>query len=252
MTGQIDFASALLDPAAAVPRGLIGPDGAPAGKRFAVYRNNVAVGLSDALEAAFPVLRALVGDDFFRAMAGVFLRAHPPETPLMMFYGAAMPAFLGRFAPARHLPYLPDIARLELALRESYHAADATPLAPEALTGLPPERLMQARLVLAPALRLIRSPYPVAGIWLAHQGAEAPKPQMRAEDALIARPGFDPTVTCLPPGGGAFIRALQAGKPLGAAIVLAETEFTVFNLTDVLGLLIQNGGLIDIKHEVLA
>ncbi|MFT7145371.1 MAG: hypothetical protein ACJASZ_000237, partial [Yoonia sp.] len=154
---QAAFQAAILDPAAAVPDGVINPDGAPAKKRFDVYRNNVAVSLSDALEAAFPVVRKLVGDDFFRAMAGVYLRKHPPKSPLMMFYGDAMPQFLERFSPAKSIPYLPDIARLELALCHAYHAADATPVDAQALAALTPEALMGAKLRIAPATQTVTS-----------------------------------------------------------------------------------------------
>ena len=37
--------------------------GAPDARRFAVYRNNVAVGLIGALEARYPVSRRIAGDD---------------------------------------------------------------------------------------------------------------------------------------------------------------------------------------------
>ncbi|MBC58633.1 MAG: DUF2063 domain-containing protein [Confluentimicrobium sp.] len=248
---QHDFTTALLNPAAPVPHGLTGPAGRPAGKRFDVYRNNVAVSLTEALKTAFPVLRALVGDAFFEAMAGVFLRDNPPESPLMMHYGAQMPGFLAGFAPVRHLAYLPDIARLELALRESYHAKDATPVAPEVLMALPPDRLMQARLRLAPALRLLHAPFPVASIWLAHRQADAPKPAMRPEAALITRPGFDPVVSALPPGGGAFVAGLLSGQPLATALAMAEAETPDFDLTETLGLLISGQAIIAIEEKVL-
>ena len=83
------FARALLDPEAEVPWGLTDPEGRPAPKRFSVYRNNVASSLTRALEAAFPTVRKLVGDEFFAAMAGVFLRAHPPQSRMLMLYGDA-------------------------------------------------------------------------------------------------------------------------------------------------------------------
>ncbi len=37
---QREFAAALLDPARPTPPGVVGPDGDPSHKRFAVYRNN--------------------------------------------------------------------------------------------------------------------------------------------------------------------------------------------------------------------
>ena len=159
---QAEFIAGVLDPARAAPEGLTDADGAPAAKRFDVYRNNVAVSLTEALKSAFPALLSLVGDEFYTAMAGVYLRAHPPQSPLMMFYGADMPAFLDGFAPVGHLPYLADIARLELALRTAYHAPDATPLDAQAIA---PEALMTHPVTLAPAVQLIRSRFPLLSIY---------------------------------------------------------------------------------------
>ena len=133
---QSAFAQALLDPDAAVPEGVVGPDGRPDAKRFAVYRNNVASSLTRALEAAFPVVQKLVGTEFFGAMAQIYLRAHPPLDRRLMLYGQSFPAFLEGFPPVAQLGYLPDVARLEQAMRESYHAADSMPIAPDALAQL--------------------------------------------------------------------------------------------------------------------
>lgn len=246
---QAQFTAAMLDARAPVPEGLCDPAGRPAGRRFSVYRNNMAVSLTEALRQGFPVLRALVGDAFFTAMAGVFLRAHPPADPRMMHYGAAMPGFLAGFAPVAHLPYLPDIARLELALRASYHAADARPADPAPLAALPPEALMQVRLGLAPALRLVRSAHPVASIWAAHQPGGPARPGTGPEDALITRPGFDPVVTALPAGGGGFIVALLAGASLGEAHEAAETDGHNFNLLAALQTLLEGQAIVQIRVE---
>lgn len=214
MTGQAGFAAALLDPGLPVPAGLCGPGGAPVGRRFDVYRNTVAGGLTRALEAGFPAVRALVGAEFFAAMAGVFLRAHPPRDRVLMLYGADFPGFLAGFGPVAHLGYLADVARLEQALRESYHAADHVPAR---LEGVAPERLLKMRLRLAPSVRLVRSGWPVAQVRAAALG-QGPAPEMRAEDVVVLRLGFDPEVRVLPPGGGAFLAALGKGARLEAAI----------------------------------
>jgi len=246
---QAQFTEALLDPERTVPAGLTDPQGHPAGKRFDVYRNNVVASLTEGLETAFPVIRALLGEEFFRGMAGVYLRQHPPASPLMMFFGTEMPAFLEGFAPVQDLGYLPDVARLELALRHSYHATDAAPVDPAALQAMPPDRLMQVRLVLAPALRVVRSDWPIVTIWQMHQPGGGPSPQMRAEDALLTRPEFDPRVSLLPPGGSAFIAALQRGETFAAALGAAEAEFHNFDLSAVLGLLLQGGAITAAVHE---
>lgn len=240
---QASFKSAVLDPQATVPDGLVNPDGTPAKKRFDVYRNNVAVSLSDALESAFPVVRKLVGDEFFRAMAGVYLRKHPPKTPMMMFYGAAMPQFLRRFDPAKAIGYLPDIASLELALRHAYHAADATPVDAQALAALAPDALMGVRLRIAPATETVTSDYPIHAIYRANTEANAPKPVMQAEAVLITRPGFDPEFHHINAAAATCINALKDGKSLGQA--LASSDDT-HDLGAVLGLLLAQRAVTEI------
>lgn len=249
MTTQSAFRAAMLTPDAAVPPGLVDPQGRPAARRFAVYRNNVAVSLTEALEVTFPVLRELVGCEFFTAMAGVFLRAHPPASPILSSYGADMGEFLETFDPVAHLPYLPDIARLEHALCAAYHEADAAPVTHERLAALDPIAFLAARVTLAPSLRLIRSDWPVAAIWRAHAEGGPPPGERSAqapEEVLITRPAFDPHVHTLPAEGGAFVAVLQTGAPLSDA---AEAAPPGFDLAATLSLLLSEGAIIDIDTD---
>ncbi|MCO4846634.1 MAG: putative DNA-binding domain-containing protein [Yoonia sp.] len=237
---QTEFRKGLLDPTMPAPVGLLNPDGTQATKRFDVYRNNVAVSLSDALESAFPIIRRLVGDKFFRAMAGVYLRKHPPTSPLMMFYGDLMPKFLRRFDPAKSLPYLPDMAKLELAMRHAYHAADADPIDAAALGALAPDKLMGAQLTLAPATTVIVSQYPIYSIYRANTVPDAPKAVMQPESLVITRPAFDPIQHRISPASAACITALDKGIPLGVAMSAAGRDF---DLGATLGLLLGQGAV---------
>lgn len=241
------FRRALLDPKAPRPEGLADGQGRDAGRRFDVYRNNVAVSLSEALETAFPTVAKLVGAQNFKLLAASYVRQHPPTSPLMMFYGQEMPAFLGAFEPTASIGYLPDIARLELALRHSYHAADAQPLDPSVLQSTAPEALMASVVTLAPATRLIRSKWPVHAIWAYNTLPGAPKPTMAAQDTLILRADLDPKPNLLPPGAGAFVQSLLDGHPFGAAIETAAAEDAAFDLSAMLALLITNNALIALK-----
>ncbi|MEM9716657.1 MAG: DNA-binding domain-containing protein [Pseudomonadota bacterium] len=246
MTSQTDFTTALLDAAQTVPLGLVNPDGSPAAKRFDVYRNNVAASLTEALEVGFPVIHKLLGDDNFKGIAGMFLRAHPPSSPVLMFYGAEFPAFLEGLEPLKHLPYLSDVARLELALRQSYHAADATPFDPSILETLPEDALMQSQFRFAPAVRLIRSRYPIHGIWEMNMVPGTPKPGPTGENILISRPEFDPIMTKLIPGGGMFVDRLAAGLSFGEALQATLEKLPDFNLSAVLVQLIEAAAITDI------
>ena len=181
------FAAALADPAAPIPHFTLGRSGVPDGKRFAVYRNNVAVGLIGALEARFPVTRRLMGDEFFRAMARAFVFAHKPPTPLIIHYGRDFPGFVEAFAPARDIPYLGEVARLEDAWVEAYHAAEASPLTLNDLASVAPEKLEGLTFVFHPAARLLSFDHPAASIWAAHQGEASP----RGPDRMARRAGAD-------------------------------------------------------------
>src|ERR1700733_12114302 len=94
------FAAALGEPSAPPPATTHGRMGGPDTRRFAIYRNNVAVGLIGALEARYPVSRRIAGDDLFRAMARAFVRAHKPRSPVMIAYGAEFPEFVAAYLAA--------------------------------------------------------------------------------------------------------------------------------------------------------
>ncbi len=248
---QNDFIAALFDADQATPSGLCNPQGTAAIKRFSVYRNNVAASLTEALEATFPTVQKLLGADFFKAMAGVFWRQHPPNSPVLMRYGSEMPGFLAGFGPVSHLGYLPDIARIELGLTQSYHAADVAPIKVEILQKIAPDDLLSAQIRLAPAVYLIRSKWPAGAIYHANNDSSAPKPVMQPEDVLISRLEFDPVVTVLPDGAGAFVEALMQGQNMGEAVKMADRKSSKFELTQVLGLLLSTGSIIEIIERDL-
>ncbi|MGO9675283.1 MAG: DUF2063 domain-containing protein [Methylocella sp.] len=240
---QNAFAAALLDPGLAPPHGVISHTSQAPVKRFAVYRNNVMVSLIDALEARFPAAKRIVGEDFFRASARVFARAHPPRSPLMMTYGDEFPDFLETFEPAAEIVYLADVARIEAARTRAYHAADAAPLQPSDLAGVEAADLAELRFELHPSLEIIASAFPVATIWAMNAG-EAPLAAIedwRGEDALVLRPVFEVEVRRLPAGAAAFLQSLKAGDPLGEAAGIALASNSDFDLAINLAALVSAG-----------
>lgn len=212
---QTHIAAALLDPALPPPAGL-------AERRFAVYRNNVMVGLCDALAASFPTVAALVGNEFFRAIAGGFVRAAPPATPVLHEYGDGFAAFLQRHGAIGDLPYLPDVARLDWACLRAYHAADAAPVGIDSLSAVPEDALDRLRMVLHPSLALVTSDWPVAAIWRAHQtddpAAALAELPAGGETALVIRPHLNVAVHAVSGAARDFVAALAAGQALGTAL----------------------------------
>lgn len=244
---QREFAAALLDPELPVPPDLVGPDGAPSPRRFAVYRNNVVAGLIEALKAAFPAVCRIVGAEFFRAMARAYVVLDPPGSPILLRYGEGLPEFIDGFEPAATLPYLGDVARVERAWTEAYHAPEAPPLDPTALASVAPERVPEIRLLFHPSARLVRSRFPAITIWRMNIGDGVPAPVdlgAGGEDALIARPMAEVEVRSLPEGGAAFVQALADGSSVLAAAEAAIRADSHFDLTANLAGLIRSGALI--------
>ena len=233
------FVEALLDPAQDIPKGLTSTSGSSQ-KRFAVYRNNVAVSLTEALETAFPRLRILLGNEFFTAMAGVYLRAHPPASPLLAEFGSFMPAFLEGFAPVARYPYLADVARIEIALRESYHAADSRSIPLDGIATLPPAELPAVKFSIAPSMRMVRSQYPIYTIWSrSRQGGKLT--ESAAQSVIISRFRFDPEVDLLPQGADIFLEAATQGKRMSEAVAMAFGSFPDFSLDKTLALILRRG-----------
>jgi len=88
---QRDFAGAVLDREAAVPAPLSCKAGGVQCRRFGVYRNNVYASLIEVLTGRFPVFARLVGDEFFRAMARVYIEREPPRSAVLLRYGVRLP-----------------------------------------------------------------------------------------------------------------------------------------------------------------
>ena len=242
--GQTAFTSALLAPDAPVPHNIVDPKGRIAPKRFAVYRNNVTVSLVDAVKSTFPAVMALVGEDFFAEMARQFVRRTPPRSPLLFEYGRDFPGFVEGFPPASGLPFLADVARLDRAWLDAFHAADAKPLDAAGLAGVNEAALAETRFAASPATRLVASDYPLVTIWQAARSGQQPQfdsaPQ--PEWALVTRPDLDIGVLALTPATGALFAALIAGETLGTAAERALARDPEFDFPSALGVVLTGGG----------
>jgi len=216
---QDGFAQALLAPQVEMPAA------------FAVYRNTVMKGCSDALQANYPAVARLVGAEWFRAAGALFVRAHPPGAPMLALYGEGFEDFLAAFAPAAELPYLPAVARLDRFWSEAHVARDEAALEPAALAGMDFARLAALRLRPHAAARWAWFELPAYSIW-SRQRAEESEPgeiDWRGEGALLTRPDGAVRWTPLSRGACILLDACARGEPLGAA---AEAALRADSATD--------------------
>ncbi|CAN5283255.1 DNA-binding domain-containing protein [soil metagenome] len=223
---QTSFAASILDANAVIPAVVVG--GTDTNGRFGVYRNNVVKSLCDALSDTFPVVRQIVGDEFFAAMAREFVLAQPPTSPVLLEYGEGFADFLSLFPPVDTLPYLADVARIERAWLDVYHAAEPDGAARFAMDTVDLETMPHMALCLHPALRLVRCRNTAFGIWHAHaaeDGLHDLSWGQEPQDLLIIRPQQIVEVHILLPGDVMFIEALLRGANiLQAATVTFKTH----------------------------
>lgn len=251
MSSQRKFSEALLRPDATPPADLSTWNGSDPQQRFAVYRNNVTVSLIEALGAAYPVVAQLVGEPFFREMARVYVRDNPPRSRILLGYGEAFPEFIEAFEPAAGVPYLADIARLELARRRAYHAADEPSLAQRAFAAIAPNDRGLLTVRLHTSVTVLSSRFAIGSIWAAHQDGghiETVDPY-RAEDVLVLRPDLDVEVLRLAPGVAIFLGVLATGAPIMDAVVQALERTPEFDITSGLETLIASGAATSLTYQ---
>lgn len=199
---------------------------------LAVYRNNVRSSLSRALGQAFPVLKELVGEAFFKFLAHEYYQAHPPTSRRLLAYGDHLPMFLETFDPVAEYPYLPDVARLERLYLHAYHAKDAALIAPDTILAAAGEDVASLVFNFHPSVQFLASDYAVASIWQAHQRAtRAPMEtiEQAAEHILIARIHMDVRIRVLTRGDYTALLALSLGHTLEVAVGQAVEADELFD-----------------------
>lgn len=213
---QEDFAAAVL----AGDASALDPHLAGSRQGVDVYRHAVAANADNALFAAYPVVARLVGVGFFAEAARQHRLAFPSTSGDLNRYGSGFAGFLAAYPHAAPLPWLADVARLEWAWHEALGAADAAGLDPEALSRVPPARQAQLRFRLHPAVRLVRSRWPVLAIWEANQEGRdgTPAREEGADFVLLWRESNRVRLALLAPAEADFVDAIGHGCPLSEAV----------------------------------
>jgi len=221
MTGKQAFKTALLDPNRPAPANLNDGHGRPANSRFDIYRNNVVTSLIRALETGFPMTCALLGSKHFKGLAIQFVRMNLPETPVMPIYGEKFPEFLDHHISQGAYLCLSDVARLEYAIRLSYHSADCEGYDWSTLGFLSEEDLTEVKVTFAPSVFIVSSKFPLYDVW-ASSKIDTNITAKEAQSVLVVRPEFDPYPVLLPQSSLTFFRDLKGLVPLGLAIERAN------------------------------
>jgi hypothetical protein len=215
---------------------LVVGDTIAAASRLDIYRHHIRHSLASALATTFSTVQTLVGEGFFRGLAQAFVGHSLPTQPVLSEYGASLPDFIAGYAPARDLPYLADVARLDWALNGACHAPHLEGLGASDLAAIEADRLPAMSLSLTPGTALITSRFPIGHIWLASQpDADATPVDLDSGGArlLVLRRPDDAAFVELSSAEAAFVTALVDGRPIEAAAEAALQADSAFDLSAV-------------------
>ncbi len=227
--------AALLD----IRGGVFSPD-----ERLGIYRNNLRENFLKVLELEFPVVQRLVGADYFRQTARQFLLHAPSRSGDLFHCGRAFPQYLRQQFADSDYAYLPDVAALEWAYQEATIAADDARIFDlAALATLDQESYDRLRLHTHPALRLVRSPYPIVAIWAANQPDATSDVSIDVgrggDNGLITRALRSTHIATIDAGAAEFLQGVLDRRPLGLALEAALDTDPGFELEAALGPWIQ-------------
>ena len=227
--------------------------------RLAVHRNTFVATLVDMLAESFPVTCALVGAQFFRAMARDCVLADPPRSPDLVEYALRFPHFVAGCSPVTAMPFIHETASVEAMRLRAFHAADADALGADAFRSLlhDPRRIAQTCVTLHPSAQWLRARHAVHALWFVHHDAGdaidavdlAGLDLESAQDVLVCRLGFELQVVALPAGAADFLDALARGSTIADSFADASAADPHTDPAALFALLLQHGLAVGLQQH---
>jgi hypothetical protein len=196
-------------------------------EQLEIYREQFWLRHTSSLVEDFPGLSGILGQDEWQKLAEKYLTEVAPTSYTLRDLGARLPAVIEQASWLPHQALCLDMARLELAYIAVFDAPDTSPLAPERLATIPEDRLGEARLLIAPCVRLLALRYPVGNLrrkLRANPEEAVPIPDESRQHLVVYR--LERQLWDMPVSEVAFtfLAGLGAGKTLSAAAELAATS----------------------------
>lgn len=217
-------------------------------QRLQIYRNNVFICLTEALAAVYPVLKSLVGEEFFNHVAYQYVRQQPSSSGDLHDFGQTFADFITTIPTASHLPYLSEVAQMEWAYHWVFHAADCSPIDLTALATIPPSKYHAVVFKLHPASQLLAFHFPVLRIWQFCQTSPNDGETVNLDaggcKVLVIRRQLEVELAPLSEGEFALLAALAKGQVFGEACDAALTAETNFDIAASLKYHITQGTLV--------
>ncbi len=153
--------------------------------RLDIYANGYRLRLIEVLDADYPALRSLAGDDLFDQVATAYIDSHTSIFPNARWFGAHLPSFLATDTAFDSQPVLAEMAAFEWAMSLAFDSADDRVLAIADLMTLPGEAWSTLRFCVHSSLQRLELSWNVAAFWHAVTREEDLPAPAQSSDAAI-------------------------------------------------------------------
>jgi hypothetical protein len=165
-----------------------GDDQLSAIERIGIYADAYFFRLLDCLSEEFPATLAVLEADNFAALARGYLLMYPPTEPSILSAGRYLADFVGNHPFAERWPFIAELARLERAVLDVFHAPDALALDVAALRAVPSEEWPAVKLRTHPAVEIVHCEWRIADVLQAvEEGRKWNDPPREEASVLVWR-----------------------------------------------------------------
>ena len=224
---QTDFQSYLLKGDSTIESHVLGTERVPVATRLAIYGDGYRARLAEALQANFPVLSELLGEEDFAALADAYIRTHDSPFFSIRYYGNALSEFLATAPEYAGAAVLAELARWEWAMTEVFDAPDAASIGVSDLAHVAPGDWAELRFEWHPSVRRLALSWNAPQIWKAvSDEGEPPEVVFNPEPVewLLWRHELQTFFRSLQPGEALALAAAREGQSFGEICALLSAE----------------------------
>lgn len=240
---QQNFASALLSDDRQITDCLMASRFTP-NQLVQLYRNNFYISLGEILSDTFPVVRELVGDEFFAQLGKAYIKVHPPTAGSVTHFGQQLPDYIGQIPQTQALPYLGDIAHLEWERTRLGNQWPVTKTFPfEKLGTLSTSQWPQVIFKLSANVTLLNSNFAILDIFNGVRAADIDNVDINKPQQILLTGSAKTNVSTIELTADIyrFLSSASEGKPLTETTLPADFE-------TILTSLISDGVIDDFEH----
>jgi hypothetical protein len=199
------------------------PAGVDLDARLSAYTDGYPARILESLREVFPATAKILGESSFQALVGRYRHHVPAGWCNLGRIGERLATHLRTDPLTNELPFLPDLAQLEWAVIECFHAEQVEPFDVSQCGEWGMDDWARARIVFQPGTTIVSSEWPIRALRAARdlERTEIDVDLIdRPEHVWIHRRGLDVSTRCVDTTeAGALVRLL-AGATLGE--VMAE------------------------------